>query len=125
MTIRAAEKGEPRKLYRLRTGTAIAPIQGVSIGWGAMAEEKDQKDARVPRTSPTGAGAEATEGIHGADGDRAEAHNTGLAGKQTGRGSKENAHRAGSEPIESHDTEYRSQYGGGSREEDDSGQRSK
>jgi hypothetical protein len=86
-----------------------------------MAEEKDQKEAHIPRTSPTGAGAEATEGIHSADGNRSEAHNTGLTGKPTGRSSKEKGKedRSGSEPIESHDTEYRSKYGGGSREEDD------
>ena len=89
-----------------------------------MSEEKDQKDAQIPRTSPTGAGSEASEGIHSADGNRSEAHNTGLAGKSTGRGSKQDEDRAGSEPIESHDTEYRSKYGGGSRKEDDSGQRS-
>ena len=68
-----------------------------------MSEEKDQKKAPVPRSSPTGVGSEATEGVHGADGDRAEAHNTALTGKPTGRSSK---------------------YGGGSRKEDDSGQRS-
>ena len=89
-----------------------------------MPEDKDQKDAHIPRTSPTGVGSEATEGIHGADGDRAEAHNTGLTGKSTGRRSKQDEDRSGSEPIESHDTEHRSKYGGGSREEDDSGQRS-
>ena len=53
-----------------------------------MSEEKDQKDAPVPRSSPTGVGPEATEGIHSADGNRSEAHNTGLTGKPTGRGSK-------------------------------------
>jgi hypothetical protein len=92
----------------------------------AMSEEKDQKDAHVPRSSPTGVGSEATEGIHSADGNRSEAHSTGLTGKSTGRGSKEEGKedRTGSEPIESHDTEYRSKYGGGSREEDDGAQRS-
>lgn len=89
-----------------------------------MSEEKEQKDAGVPRSSPTGVGSEATEGIHGADGNRSEAHNTGLTGKSTGRSSKNKEDRSGSEPIESHDTEHRSKYGGGSREEDDSGQRS-
>jgi hypothetical protein len=89
-----------------------------------MAKEKEQKDAHIPRTSPTGAGSEATEGIHSADGNRSEAHSTGLTGKSTGRSSKQKEDRAGSEPIESHDTEHRSTYGGGSREEDDSGQRS-
>lgn len=89
-----------------------------------MSEEKDQKKAPIPRSSPTGVGSEATEGVHAADGDRAEAHNTALTGKPTGRSGKDKEDRAGSEPIESHDTEHRSKYGGGSRKEDDSGQRS-
>ena len=74
-----------------------------------MAAEKDQHDAHIPRTSPTGAGAEASEGIHSADGDRSEAHSTGLTGKPTGRSTRKD--------------EDRSKYGGGSREEDDEGQR--
>ena len=84
-----------------------------------MSEEKDQKEAHVPRSSPTGVGSQATEGIHSADGNRSEAHQTGLTGKPTGRSSKKDDDRAGSEPIESHDTEHRSKYGGGSRDEDD------
>jgi len=67
------------------------------------------------KNKPTGAGAEASEGIHNADNDRAEADRTGLEKKSTDR--------AGSEPIESHDTEHRSKYGGGSRREDGKGQR--
>ena len=64
---------------------------------------------------PTGAGAEASEGIHNADTNRPEQDRTALE--------KKSNDRAGSEPIESHDTEHRSKYGGGSRNEDGSGQR--
>ncbi|HEY2853664.1 MAG TPA: hypothetical protein VGJ18_12505 [Gemmatimonadaceae bacterium] len=57
----------------------------------------DDQGTRVGSPTPgagkkTGAGSEATEGMHSADGERAEG---------------------------SHDTEHRSQYGGGSRPEDD------
>jgi hypothetical protein len=76
--------------------------------------------ARLPKT---GAGSEASEGIHSADSDRSESDHSALERKATGRGKADAAHRAGSEPIESHDTEHRSKYGGGSREEDDEGQR--
>ena len=71
----------------------------------------------------TGAGSEASEGIHSADGDRSASDRSGLDGKATGGESEGNDDRAGSEPIESHDTEHRSKYGGGSRREDGSGQR--
>lgn len=42
------------------------------------------------------------------------------AGKKTGAGAEAGE---GSVPIESHDTEHRSKYGGGSRREDGGGQR--
>jgi hypothetical protein len=42
------------------------------------------------------------------------------SGKKTGAGAEA---VEGSEPIESHDTEHRSKYGGGSRREDGGGQR--
>jgi hypothetical protein len=56
----------------------------------------------------TGAGSEAAEGIHGADGDRGESDRSSLDGKSTGTDSG----RAGSEPIDSHDREHESGYGG-------------
>ena len=59
------------------------------------------------QTKPTGAGAEASEGIHNADTDRPPEDRTALE--------KKSSDRSGSEPIESHDTEHRSKYGGGSR----------
>jgi hypothetical protein len=88
----------------------------------------DDQGTRIGSPTPpagrkTGAGAEATEGIHTADGDRDEGDRSALEGKTTGRGQDGSSQRAGSEPIESHDTEHRSKYGGGSRREDDTGQR--
>jgi hypothetical protein len=72
----------------------------------------DDQGTRVGR--PTGAGAEAAEGIHSADGDPDPSDRTALEGKETGR---EAAHgkqgRSGSEPIESNDTAHQSGYGGG------------
>ena len=60
---------------------------------------------------PKGVGSEATEGIHSAD------------GKPSGV-KRQSDDRPASEPIESHDAEHRSKYGGGSRREDGRGQRS-
>jgi len=88
----------------------------------------DDQGTRVGSPTPgagkkTGAGAEAVEGIHSADGNRSEGDRSGLEGKETGRSTQAGGDRAGSEPIESHDTEHRSKYGGGSRREDGGGQR--
>ena len=88
----------------------------------------DDQGTRVGSPTPqksTGMGSEATEGIHAADGDREEADPSSLEGKEIGRAESEGMDRAGSEPIESHDSEHRSKYGGGSRKEqaDGGGQR--
>lgn len=56
----------------------------------------------------TGAGSEASEGIHGADSDRVATDHSALEGKKTGTGGG----KAGSEPIDSHDHEHESGYGG-------------
>ena len=92
-----------------------------------MTDEKkkglgDDQGTRVGSPTPggkgsTGMGSEAAEGIHSADGDRAESDKSALEGKKTGRGNGTAQERAGSEPIESHDTEHRSNYGGGGRKE--------
>lgn len=89
----------------------------------------DDQGTRVGSPTPgagrkTGAGAEAAEGIHSTGGGRSESDRSALEGKPTGRSSKEEGgDQAGSEPIEGHDTEHRSKYGGGSRREDGGGQR--
>ena len=101
-----------------------------------MGETKEGADRRgaggtgQPAKRSTGMGSEATEGIHGADGDRQETDRSALEGKQTGRdgsaegqsggertGNAPDHMPSGSEPIDSHDTEHRSRYGGGSRPE--------
>jgi len=94
------------------SGTGLGDDQGTRVGSPTPGAGKK-----------TGAGAEAVEGIHSADGNRSEGDRSGLEGKETGRSTQAGGDRAGSEPIESHDTEHRSKYGGGSRREDGGGQR--
>ena len=95
------------------SGTGLGDDQGTRVGSPTPGAGKK-----------TGAGAEAVEGIHSADGDRSQEDRSALEGKETGRSSQEKGgDRSGSEPIESHDTEHRSKYGGGSRREDGGGQR--
>lgn len=66
----------------------------------------DEKQGR-----PTGAGAEAAEGIHSADrGGRNEEDNTALEGSDV---QADGDQRRGSEPTTSHSTEHKSSYGGG------------
>ena len=96
---------------------------------GTMKDENkgglgDDQGTRVGAPTPgagkrSGAGSEAMEGMHSADGDREQNHDTALEGKQTGRTDEQ----SGSEPLGDHDTEHRSKYGGGSRREDGGGQR--
>ena len=87
--------------------------QGTRVGspdTGDPARRNDSSDA-------TGAGAEAAEGIHSADGDRDPSERSALESEPTGRGgSPRNAssgqERSGSEPLVDRETEHRSGYGG-------------
>jgi hypothetical protein len=97
-------------------GRQLGDDQGTRVG-------SPEAEGKSGAGKKTGAGSEAVEGIHSADGDRSESDRSALEGKTTGRSTQQEGNRAGSEPIESHDTEHRSKYGGGSRREDDSGQR--
>jgi hypothetical protein len=97
--------------------------QNVGASSGLGDDQGKRVGSPTPGARKTGAGAEASEGIHSADSDRDETDHSALEGKPTGRGSSADSGRAGSEPIESHDTEHRSKYGGGSRREDGGGQR--
>ena len=61
----------------------------------------------------TGAGSEASEGMHNAQqgGERSEDDSTGLTGQETGRSTREGGKRSGSEPLPEED-QHRSGYGG-------------
>lgn len=80
-------------------------------GGGAPRQHADVPPARAERQ--TGAGSEASEGMHNAqqEGSRPEGDNTGLAGQETGRSTREGGKRAGSEPL-AEDDQHRSGYGG-------------
>jgi hypothetical protein len=66
----------------------------------------------------TGAGAEAAEGIHSADGDRDPSDRSALESQPTGRdgadatGGSADVARSGSEPLVDRENEHRSGYGG-------------
>jgi hypothetical protein len=78
---------------------------------------QDRQGTRIAG-EPTGAGAEAAEGIHGSPagrpgGDRDEKERTSLTERQ-GEGGGRSEERDGSEPLPD-SKQHRSNYGGGSR----------
>ena len=91
--------------------------QGTRVGspdQGANAPPRQHSDAPTGREHrTTGAGSEASEGMHNAQqgGDRAEGDSTGLSGQETGRSTRDGSKRAGSEPLPE-DDQHRSGYGG-------------
>ena len=89
-------------------GTRVgAPDQSAK----APREHSDAPTGRPPRQ--TGAGSEASEGMHDAQqgGGRAEGDATGLSGQEPGRSGREGDERTGSEPLPEND-QHRSGYGG-------------
>jgi hypothetical protein len=74
---------------------------------------------RTDSTGATGAGAEAAEGIHSADGERDPGDRSALESQPTGRADARSERetgaaqeRTGSEPLVDRETEHRSGYGG-------------
>ena len=66
---------------------------------------------RTTSGGPTGAGAEAAEGTHGAMQDRTPSKNSGVDAAVDQNADKDNARR-GSEPLTGRDREHVSGYGG-------------
>lgn len=94
-------------------GTRVGrPTPETPRGEGSAASDSAPVGHRADRKTTTGAGAEAAEGIHAADGDREPADRTALEGKRTGRDDDAGTTRSGSEPQSSHDHEHHSRYGG-------------
>ena len=90
-------------------GTRVGPPdQGAS----APRQHSDAPSGRPARQ--TGAGSEASEGMHNAqqEGDRSEGDATGLSGQETGRSTRDGGSRAGSEPLAEDGDQHRSGYGG-------------
>lgn len=80
---------------------------------GKSAPLTDGQGTRIAR-KPTGAGAEAAEGIHGAPKGRSHARNPADKTSLEDRGTEGSADQQGSEPLTESD-QHRSRYGGGSR----------
>ena len=89
--------------------------QGTRVG----SPDAGNASRRNDSSGSTGAGAEAAEGIHSADGGRdpsdrtaLESQPTGRADAPAGRATRRNQEPAGSEPLIDRETEHRSGYGG-------------
>ena len=90
-------------------GTRVgSPDQGANV---APPQHSDAPTGREHRQ--TGAGSEASEGMHNAQqgGKRPEGDSTALSGQERGRSTREGSKRAGSEPLPE-DDQHRSGYGG-------------
>jgi hypothetical protein len=88
--------------------------QGTRVG--APDQDAARQRAGAPTGRPdrqTGAGSEATEGMHNArqGGGRDEGAASGLTDQETGRSVRDGAKRSGSEPLPE-DDQHRSGYGG-------------
>ena len=97
-----------------RTKNPHGDDQGTRVGspdTGSPSQRNQPRDA-------TGAGAEAAEGIHSADGDRHPSDQSAVESTETGRGTSQDAGgsadvgRSGSEPLIDREREHRSGYGG-------------
>ena len=90
--------------------------QGTRVGAPDQGAKAPRQHSDAPPERPhrqTGAGSEATEGMHDAQqgGGRPEGDATGLSGQDAGRSTQDGGKRAGSEPL-SEDDQHRSGYGG-------------
>jgi hypothetical protein len=95
--------------------------QGTRVGSPDPGNASRRNESR----GSTGAGAEAAEGIHSADGDRDPSDKSALESEPTGRADSDaarakgsgratggNQEPSGSEPLTDRETEHRSGYGG-------------
>jgi len=106
-----------------RQATSRGSVDGLGDDQGTRVGAPDQSPSapRQHSDSPpdraerqTGAGSEASEGMHNAQqgGSRNESDSSGLAGQETGRSTRDSAKRAGSEPLAEEGDQHRSGYGG-------------
>lgn len=77
---------------------------------GAVFEDDDTSASRGPRTANTGAGGEAAEGVHNAQGSRSPGDRSGVDDADSG--TRGGAGRRGSEPLEDREGQHTSGYGG-------------
>jgi len=89
--------------------------QGTRVGAPDQGAKAPRQHSDAPTDRPhrqTGAGSEATEGMHGAQqGGRPEGDATGPSAQESGRSTREGDTRVGSEPLPE-DDQHRSGYGG-------------
>ncbi|HEX7981299.1 MAG TPA: hypothetical protein VF461_22000 [Gemmatimonadaceae bacterium] len=89
--------------------------QGTRVGAPDQSAPRQHSDAPSDRPERhTGAGSEASEGVHNARGgaERREEDATGLSSQETGHSTREGSQRAGSEPLPEKGKQHRSGYGG-------------
>ena len=91
--------------------------QGTRVGAPDGSPKAPERHSDAPSERPerqSGTGSEASEGMHNAQqgGSRDESDQSGLTAKDAGRGDRDAASRAGSEPLAEDGDQHRSGYGG-------------
>ena len=101
--------GAPREEFK--EGSAKGPSSSTSESGleGSILEDDDKRTTAGSKS--TGAGAEASEGMHAADGGQSPHDKTALTGKGTGREGASEPDRKGSEPMD-RNQEHKGSYGG-------------
>ena len=84
---------------------------GAKEGFGDDQGTRVGKPDGASESARTGAGSEASEGVHGAEG-RSEENRTSLEDRGTGRGGDGERDRSASEPLTGRTREHQSGYGG-------------
>lgn len=94
------------------TPAADRPNRGPSTSTVDEGLEGAVLDDDRPARAPTGMGAEAAEGLHGASSDRAEGDVSGAGAVARENDERGGSKRPGSEPLNHRDTTHSSGYGG-------------
>ena len=109
---------EPEQREQRDSISGLGDSQGTRVGAPDQSATAPRQHSDSPSPRPerqTGAGSEASEGMHDAQpdgGSRDEGEATGLSSQETGRGTREGGKRAGSEPLSQDGSQHRSGYGG-------------
>lgn len=109
---RSTERGEPSGSV-----SGLGDGQGTRVGAAGQSPSAPQEHSDSASSRPerqTGAGSEASEGIHDAQsaGSRDERESTGLSSQETGQDTRDGGKRSGSEPLTQKGDQHRSGYGG-------------
>ena len=104
------KSGEPREEFQEGATKAKASPSSATDDRGLEGSILEDEGRTAAGSKSTGAGAEATEGMHAGDG-RSQHDKSGITSKATGRAGSGESERTGSEPLD-RTKEHKGSYGG-------------